>query len=48
MKKLKQKLRAILDILFSNQFYLVTFDGNNNVLWRTEYYVDAEEIHDKI
>lgn len=48
MKAFLRKIRAILDIIKTNKFYLVTFTDDNEVNWRTEFNIDAEEIHDKI
>ena len=48
MITIKLKILAIIDILVSKKFYLVTFTEDNEVNWRTEYNIDADEIHDKI
>jgi hypothetical protein len=48
MKSFFRKIRAILDIISTNKFYLITFKDNGEVNWRTEYNIDANEIHDKI
>lgn len=48
MKVFTRKIGAILDIINSNKFYLVTFTDNDEVNWKTEFNIVAEEIHDKI
>lgn len=44
MKKLKLKLLAIKDILTNGKFYLITFDDNDDIKWRTAYGIDEDEI----
>jgi len=48
MKKLKRKLRAILDIIKSDKFFLATFNKNNDIDWWTEYNITRDEYIDKI
>ncbi len=46
--RLKLKIRALIDVISSKKFYLITFDEDTNVKWRTEYNINPDEIHDKI
>jgi hypothetical protein len=46
--KFLRKLRAIIDIVRTNKFYLITFTDDDEVNWRTEFNINSEEIHDKI
>ena len=43
-----RKLRAILDILKSDKFFLATFKKNNELDWWTEYNITRDEYIDKI
>ena len=48
MKNILRKIRAIVDIITSNKFYLVTFTDENEVNWRTEFGIYYDDIIDKI
>ena len=43
MINIKRKLRAILDIIKSKKFVLLTFKEDNAVDWWTEYGIVREE-----
>lgn len=42
MNKIKLKVMAIWDIIFSKRFYLITFTDEGKVNWRTVYGVSDE------
>jgi hypothetical protein len=46
--KIRLKFKAIIDIIKSKKFYLITFTDNDEVNWRTQYNINADDIHDKI
>ena len=48
LKRIKMKFRAILDILYTNKFYLITFTDDDKVNQRTQFNIDAKKIHDDI
>ena len=48
IEKLKLKLLAIIDIIMSDKFYLITFTPEEDVDMRTQYNIKSEDIHDKI
>jgi hypothetical protein len=43
MIKFKRKIRAILDIIKSDKFFLATFKQNNELDWWTEYNITRDE-----
>jgi hypothetical protein len=46
--KIQLKFKAIIDIIKSKKFYLITFTDDDEVNWRTQYNINADDIHDKI
>lgn len=48
MIKFKRKLRAILDIIKSDKFFLATFKEDNELDWWTEYNITRDEYIDKL
>lgn len=48
MLKIKRKLRAILDIIKSDKFFLATFKENNELDWWTEYNITRDVYIDKL
>lgn len=48
MKTVKRKLRAILDIIKSDRFFLATFKKDKKLDWWTEYNISRDEYIDQI
>lgn len=48
MKKIKRKLRAILDIIKSDKFFLATFKKDNKIDWWTEFNIERDEYIDQL
>lgn len=48
MKAFKRKLRAILDIIKSDKFFLATFKDNNDLDWWTEYNITRKDYIDQL
>ena len=48
IKMVWRKVRAILDIIETNKFYLITFKDDESVNWRTEYNIKIIDIQEKI
>jgi hypothetical protein len=48
MKWIWRKLTALKDVLFSRSFYLVTFDKDENIKWRTSYGIEEDEAVNKL
>lgn len=43
MKTIKRKLRAIIDIIKSDKFFLATFQEDNELDWWTEFNIERDE-----
>ena len=48
MKTIKRKIRAIIDIIKSDKFLIVTFKEDNKIDWWTEFNITREEYIDQL
>ena len=48
MKTIKRKLRAILDIIKSDKFFLATFKEDNELDWWTEFNIERDDYIDQL
>ena len=48
MKRIKRKLRAIIDIIKSDKFFLATFKEDNELDWWTEFNIERNEYIDQL